>query len=207
MIARRADRKEGQSSDFRDLVKYILDPAKLDPATIRITNCDAETPDDVIAVVKATQKMNARAEGDPTYHLVVAFPPGERPAPDQLADIEEELCAAIGLGEHQRISVGHIDKDHFHVHVAINKVHPENFRFIEPYFDKLKLNAARKRLEIKHGLTRTNHQGQPGRSPPGPRRRPGGARRRSLAIGLDQRQRGSGAARRPRRRGGLARAA
>jgi hypothetical protein len=168
VIAERLDRRTGQPSDFRDLVRYILNPAKLDAATVRIANCDAETPDGAVALVKAAQAQklaNARFKGDPTYHLAVSFPPGERPTPSRLADVEEALCAAIGLGGHQRISGGHVDTEHFHFHVAINKIHPESLRFVEPYYDKKKLNAACERLEVKHGLTRTNHRPAPGKIP------------------------------------------
>ena len=70
--------------------------------------------------------LNVRAKGDKTYHLVVSFPPGEHPTADQLRDIEDELCAAIGLADHQRISAVHTDTDHLHIHVAISKIHPDH---------------------------------------------------------------------------------
>jgi hypothetical protein len=167
VIAHRVVREKGGASGFGRLVAYILNPAKLDAATVKIANCDAETPDDAVRVTEATQRMNTRAKGDPTYHLVVSFPLGERPTPEQLLDIEAELCAAIGLGGHQRISAGHIDTDCFHVHAAISKVCPLSFRFIEPHYDKLKLAAACRRLEARHGLTRTNHGEAPSQTPPG----------------------------------------
>jgi hypothetical protein len=90
---------------------------------IRISNCEAAEPADAIAEIQAVQAMNSRAKGDKTYHLVVSFPPGEKPSETQLRDIEDELCAAIGLADHQRISAVHTDSDHLHIHVAINKVH------------------------------------------------------------------------------------
>jgi hypothetical protein len=138
---------------------YVLDlpggGAKV--GQIRISNCDAAEPADAIAEIQAVQAMNVRAKGDKTYHLVVSFPPGERPSEAQLRDIEDELCAAIGLGDHQRISAVHTDTDHLHIHIAISKVHPDTRRCIEPWYDKRKLMAACDRLEIKHGLTHTDH--------------------------------------------------
>ena len=124
---------------------------------IRITNCAAAEAADAIAEIQATQAMNVRAKGDKTYHLVVSFPPGEHPSEAQLQDIEDQLCAAIGLGDHQRISAVHTDTDHLHIHIAINQIHPATRRYIEPYYDKRKLMAACDRLEISHGLVRTNH--------------------------------------------------
>lgn len=125
-------------------------------AAVRISNCSADSLEMAIAEIVATQKMNVRAKGDRTYHLVVSFPPGERPSHAQLLDIEDELAAAIGFGKHQRISALHTDTEHLHMHVAINQVHPETGACIEPWYDKRKLMAACERLEIKHNLIRTH---------------------------------------------------
>jgi hypothetical protein len=125
---------------------------------VSITNCQAEELEDALAEITATQKRNRRAKGERTYHLVISFPEGERPEPGQLRDIEDELCAAIGLASHQRLSAIHTDTAHLHIHVAINQVHPQTLALIEPWYDKVKLMAACERLEIKHGLQRTSHR-------------------------------------------------
>jgi hypothetical protein len=177
LIAKRIIRTAGKSN-FARLGKYILDNALTDALDftertveyildqkgdqnrvggVRITNCHGETPALAIKEIMATQAMNTRAKGDRTYHLVVSFAAGEKPSQEQLADIEETLCAAIGLGAHQRLSAVHCDTDHLHIHVAINKIHPESFRLVEPYFDQRKLMAACEALEQKHGLIRTRH--------------------------------------------------
>ena len=156
MIAKRILRDTKGRSDFSRLAKYVLtaqgrsDPATwartadyvLDTAhegkkvgTVRVTNCVSEDPAMVVAEIKATQARNTRSKTDKTYHLVISFPPGERPEAGVLRYIEEQLCTSIGFQEHQRISAVHTDTDHLHVHVAINKVHPKSFSNIEPYFD------------------------------------------------------------------------
>jgi hypothetical protein len=124
---------------------------------VRVTNCNTDDPAVATTLIEATQAMNTRSKTDKTYHLVFSFPPGEEPPIDVLRKIEDELVASIGYAEHQRISAVHIDTDHLHVHVAINKVHPKGYQNIEPHFDKLKLMEACERLELEHGLTRTNH--------------------------------------------------
>jgi len=55
----------------------------------------------------------------------------EDPALAQLEDIEHELCHAMGLGDHQRLSVVHLDTGHVHVHLAINKVYPLSHNNVE----------------------------------------------------------------------------
>jgi hypothetical protein len=153
-------KKIGDLRDWKKTADYILDAkgggARV--AAIRVTNCANEEPGLALAEIANVQERNTTSKTDKTYHLIVSFPPGETPTPAQLADIEDGLCAAIGLADHQRISAVHNDKDHFHFHVAINKVHPQTFRTITPYFDKARLQAACIELEKKHGLTPTNHQ-------------------------------------------------
>ncbi len=177
MIAKRVMRPKA-SSDFARLGAYILgegqtakngaaadqtfdyilaDPAGGRVGAVRITNCNAGTSALAIMEILATQSLNKRSRGDRTYHLVVSFEPGERPAPAQIEAIENELCAAIGLSSHQRISALHLDRAHLHLHIAINKVDPATLRCVEPYYDKRKLMKACDELEIKHGLARTNH--------------------------------------------------
>jgi hypothetical protein len=124
---------------------------------VRVTNCNTDDPAAATTLIEVTQAVNTRSKTDKTYHLVFSFPPGEEPALHILHKIEDELVKAIGFEQHQRISAVHIDRDHLHVHVAINKVHPTGFQNIEPYFDKMKLMEACERLEIEYGLTRTNH--------------------------------------------------
>jgi hypothetical protein len=70
--------------------------------------------------------------------------------------IEDRLCEAIGLADHQRLSAIHTDTAHLHVHIAI-KVHPTTRRNIEPYYDKQRLMEACDALEIRYGLQRTDH--------------------------------------------------
>ncbi len=119
---------------------------------LRITNCASDAPEEAVVEVVHLQNLNTRARGDKTYHLVVSFPPGERPSPDQLHVIEGELIGVIGLGEHQRMSAVHDDTEHLHIHIAVNKVHPETLRCIEPYYDKKKLFDACRQLEQRLGL-------------------------------------------------------
>ncbi|MFT4080295.1 TraI/MobA(P) family conjugative relaxase [Rhodomicrobium sp.] len=125
--------------------------------TVRVRNCMSEAPDLAIKEILSVQALNKRSRSDRTYHLVVSFEPGETPTPAQLEDIENELCAAIGLGRHQRISALHLDRAHLHLHIAINKIDSESLRCVEPYYDKRKLMAACVSLELKHGLAQTNH--------------------------------------------------
>ncbi|EPU0222352.1 TraI/MobA(P) family conjugative relaxase [Escherichia coli] len=180
MIAHRINRERKASSPAR-LIKYMvaakggIDPTSwertadyiLDSAngttegekvaSYRVTNCGTDDPADAAILIQATQAANTRSKAEKTYHFVYSFPPGEQPDLETLHAIEDELCAAIGLDEHQRVSAVHIDTDNLHVHVAINKVHPTGLQNIEPYHDQFRLMEACERLEVEHGLQRTFH--------------------------------------------------
>lgn len=182
MIAKRIEPRTGGKSNIARLARYVVNAqGGLDPRSwsrtadymldnnselnekgekvggVRVTNCFTDDPADATQLIKATQARNTKSNKDKTYHLVFSFPPGEQPPLDVLNAIEDELCATIGYADHQRISAVHIDTDHLHVHVAINKVHPTGHQNIEPYYDKKRLMAACEQLEVKYGLERTNH--------------------------------------------------
>ncbi|MGB0849416.1 MAG: TraI/MobA(P) family conjugative relaxase [Thiolinea sp.] len=156
MIAKRQPDRKQQNSDIARLAHYILRTGRAtEVAGINISNCGFDDdPALAIKAIQATQSRNTRSKADPCYHLMISFPEGEKPARDKLEAIEEAFCQAIGLAEHQRISAIHDDTDHFHVHVAINKVHPTTHRMVEPFYDKLKLVECAEQLEIKYNLTK-----------------------------------------------------
>lgn len=160
---------EGDPAGWPALADYITD-ARSDGARVdhvRLTNLDSDDLGPAVKEILVTQALNTRSKADKNYHLVVSFPPGERPTREQLDDIEDELCAAIGLADHQRISAAHDDKDHFHVHIAINKVHPVTYRNVTPGWDHPRLQRTCAELEKKHGLTVTNHGEAVERGPKG----------------------------------------
>ena len=123
---------------------YILDAGNGGEkvAWCRVSNCQSDDPGWAVKEILATQARNTRSRSDKNYHLVVSFPEGEKPTRVQMEDIEDTICAAIGFGEHQRVSAVHQNTDNWHLHVAINKVHPRTFRNIEPGYDHYRLRNA-----------------------------------------------------------------
>ena len=85
------------------------------------------------------------------------WPEGERPTREQMEDIEDRLCEAIGLAEHQRVSAVHQNTDNWHLHIALSSVHPTTFRNVAPFQDHFRLQEACAELELRHGLAVDNH--------------------------------------------------
>jgi hypothetical protein len=90
--------------------------------------------------------------------LILSFRAGERPDDSILAEIECRICEGLGYGEHQRVSVAHDDTDNYHLHIAINKIHPTRLTIHSPYNDHKTLGKLCAALELQYGLEQDNHQ-------------------------------------------------
>ncbi|OAN45561.1 TraI/MobA(P) family conjugative relaxase [Magnetospirillum moscoviense] len=159
MIAKRIDRKPEVRDDFAHLGRYVAAARekgeKLDK--FWIVNCDAGDKladlDLALIEIEATRTLKPGL-ADKTYHLVVSFRPGEEDklTLEQLQDIERSFAQALGYGDHQRVAGTHINTDNFHLHIAVNKIHPATGRCHTPRQDfKILANVARE-MELKHGL-------------------------------------------------------
>ncbi|WP_408072878.1 TraI/MobA(P) family conjugative relaxase [Legionella pneumophila] len=160
MIIRHIPMKKTRLSSFSGLVQYLCNQQNKQERVgkVRLSNCNSIDPIWAVQEVLATQAKNQRATGDKTYHMLISFAPGENPSAQVLQEIEDTVASSIGFKEHQRISVVHHDTDNLHIHVAINKIHPQTFNMIEPYRAYKTFAQAASKLEIELGLQITNHQ-------------------------------------------------
>lgn len=166
MIIRHIPMKKARLSSFSGLVRYIIDPQDKQERVgkIRISNCNSSEPSWAVQEVLATQAQNQRAKADKTYHVLISFAPGEVVSDSLLNLIEDRIISAIGFREHQRISTVHHDTDNLHIHVAINKIHPETLNMIEPYRAYKTFAEVATQLEVEFGLKVTNHHSRKGYS-------------------------------------------
>ncbi len=165
MIAHKIDRKSGQNS-FKALARYVAaakeDNEKL--GDLWIENCElASTIEDLelaIVEIENTQKHNTRVKGDRSYHLVISFAEGEVPDQEAMKDIEKSFATALGFEDHERIIGTHTNTDNYHMHVAINRIHPRTYKVHTPYYDFDALEKTRLEMEVKYGLIRTSARGE-----------------------------------------------
>lgn len=157
MIARSLRMNNATKSNIIRLVSYLTDSQGHDQRVqgIHLTNCDSDTAEWAALEILTTQKQNTKAKGDKTYHLMLSF--HEVPSLELLKKMEEQVCAKLGFEGHQRISVAHGDTENFHLHVAINKIHPTRLTIQEPYYDHTKLAEMCQELEQRYGLIPDNH--------------------------------------------------
>lgn len=148
-------KSEKGTRSARGLIKYITQEEKGLTPDLNFTNLDhCNDVDQAIADFEQLQKFNTRVKGEKTLHLVVSFAPGESPDSETLKDIEHNIAVELGLGKNQRVSALHTDTDAHHLHIAINKIDPENYKSNNLSYSHSKLSKLGSILEKKHGLVR-----------------------------------------------------
>lgn len=115
---------------FRGLVNYLLrgekgtrdNPSRV--AWTDVRNLASDEPELAPRLMRATAAMNRRCQA-PAYHFVISWRHDERPTDDIMRQVADATCADIGLEDFQRLYVAHADTRHHHLHVVVNRVHPE----------------------------------------------------------------------------------
>ncbi|WMJ10091.1 TraI/MobA(P) family conjugative relaxase [Nitrosomonas sp. sh817] len=160
MIAKIIPIKTVRKSNYSALIQYLTDPQGKSEriSQIKVSNCYSDDQTAALIEIQNTQEMNTRAKSDKTCHLVLSFPEGERLSFADLNAIEDRFCDALGFTGHQRFSVVHDDTNNLHVHIAINKIHPQNLTIHNPYYDFIKVAKLCEQIEQEYGLTKVNHE-------------------------------------------------
>ena len=157
MIARRLPSRKDGGDSFRALARYLAAARERGERLDRLWQVNtsaadlAEDLELAIHEIEATQALNIRIRSDRNYHLVIAFR-DERPSPAACRDIERHFAEALGFGEHQRIAATHENTGNYHMHVAINRIHPVTGKGHWPEHDFRTLELACREMEEKHGL-------------------------------------------------------
>ena len=93
-------------------------------AFIAARNLLTDNPRAAAQLMRATAAQSVRCKA-PVYHFLVSWHHNEAPSLEAMRAVADATCADLGLEEHQRLYVGHDDTEHRHVHVVVNRVHPE----------------------------------------------------------------------------------
>ncbi len=107
------------------------------------------------AEMKAVAAQNSRVK-DPVYHVILSWPQSEKPTDDQAFDCALHAMDAVGMAEHQYVFAIHHDTDNVHLHMTVNRVHPDSYNAVYPDRDYFKLDYAMRELELRYGWTHDN---------------------------------------------------
>ncbi len=152
-------RAKSKAAHVRDLTDYIRNPSERnrDEKVLyergRGFLCeehDAQQAEMVALAEEAVKSPN------PVSHWVLSWREGEQPSPAQVEGAVDIFLAELGLSEHQSIYALHQDTDNLHLHVAVNRVHPETLKVLKPNggFDIEAAHRAVARIEHAQGWER-----------------------------------------------------
>ncbi len=154
--ANRLDRPKGR--EFDELVRYVGREDTVDLATGEvIAKAIAIETQGVASLRTAAVEMEAvaaqcrRLRAPADYHLVVSWQEGEHPTSDEAFAAGRHALAALGMESHQYVMAVHGDTANVHLHVAVNRVHPEMYRAVSPFRDYIKLDRAMREIELEQG--------------------------------------------------------
>lgn len=162
IITPKEPRSENAVSRLSNLVPYMLRGKGEERCTWYLArNLDGlhrrEDADLAVEVMELLQDGNVRAKGPKTYHLVISFHPEDRRlTSEELEDVVGRTVRAAGLEGHQYIAVRHSEQEHEHIHVAVNKIHPETLKIHHPYKAINPYQALASVLEEELGLHRVD---------------------------------------------------
>ncbi len=145
---------------------YLHDKKALTTERVAFThteNLPTRDPDKAIKCMAYTamrqQQLKTRAGGSakgrkleqPVYCYSLSWAPGKEPSQEQMIDAARESLKQLGLEGHETLLVGHNDEPHPHIHVIVNRVHPETGIAAPLKKDFLKLSAWAEAFEKRHG--------------------------------------------------------
>lgn len=136
MIAKKIPNSKSGSKARRvaGVANYIVDPER-ENGLEKCVHHEAEnfftdTHEGHIAEMTALAQDAVRSK-DPIDHWVLSWRPEERPSIDQVREAVHIFAEHCCLKGHQTIWGLHDDTKNLHVHIAINRVHPDTLKVIE----------------------------------------------------------------------------
>jgi hypothetical protein len=106
------------------------------------------------AYVRAKNPFRGRKQQKPVYSMSLAWHPtkNKMPTDAQMRSAIDEVIKVLGLQDHQAVIIQHKDTKHPHVHLIVNRVHPETGKFAVLGNDYLKVSRWALEYEKRTGL-------------------------------------------------------
>lgn len=145
----------GSNRSFSGLGRYLVE-AKDGPQEERVAwltsrNLPTDDPQVAVTIMTATARENARVDRA-AYHLEISFDPSDNVNREKMEHVADTLLRDLGLHEHQTLIVAHGDRRHPHVHLLVNRVHPETGRVWNRWQDRTRIQEILRKEERALGL-------------------------------------------------------
>lgn len=139
MIVKKIKYKQSDKSkvwQIGDLVDYIRNPQQVNAhekiAHAGSRNFLSSTHNgqkvEMIALAQESVRSNM-----PVAHWIFSWRETEQPSREQVDELVDIFLERMGLKEHQTVYGLHHNTDHFHVHIAVNRTHPDTLKVIQPH--------------------------------------------------------------------------
>ncbi|MEO6923370.1 MAG: relaxase/mobilization nuclease domain-containing protein, partial [Bryocella sp.] len=140
---------------FGPLAKYLVS-GRSGNETNRVAwtagrNVGTDDPALAAPLMQAAARQSVLVQA-PVYHLTVSFDHQDHVTPAQMQSVIDRVLRDLGLSEHQALMVAHKDREHAHVHVMVNRVHPDTGLAWERWQDRPKIERALRDEEQARGL-------------------------------------------------------
>ncbi len=147
---------EKPTNDFHALASYLIHGNAQPTPASRVAwtiSQNLPTDDPMLAAhfMSATAELSRRCK-NACYHAMIAWHPDERPSAEMMQEIARRTLGLAELGEHQALIMGHGDKAHAHLHMMINRVHPETGRAWSTSHDYRRFDRIMKQLSDEYGF-------------------------------------------------------
>lgn len=152
---------------------YLHDKDALTSERVAFThtlNVHTDSPDRALKVMAWTAMHQAelkRSAGvvatgrkleKPVYTYSLAWAQDQAPSREEMIAAAQDSLKAIGMEDRQAVLVAHSDTQHPHIHVILNRVHPENGKAASTSKDHLKLSKWAEAYEREHGGIRCHQR-------------------------------------------------
>lgn len=147
----------GVGTGFKGAINYLLLGKKEEPnpdraAWTELRNLPTDNPKLAPRLMRATANQSARCR-KPLYHLVLSWREDENPTDEMMRAHVDETLRDLELHDHQAFIAAHKDTRHRHVHLIINRVHPETTRAWSRSMDYARIELSIRRQLEERGLS------------------------------------------------------
>lgn len=114
-------------------------------------NLPTSEPELAATFMRATAGQSDRIQ-KPVYHVALSFDPNDPVDRANMERVADRVLERLGLAEHQALIVAHRDRAHAHLHLLVNRVHPETGKAWERWKDQPVIQEVLREEERALGL-------------------------------------------------------
>ncbi|MFZ5625228.1 MAG: relaxase/mobilization nuclease domain-containing protein [Gemmatimonadota bacterium] len=130
----------GRNGDARDRVAWTAS-----------RNLPTDDPELAATFMRATASQSDRVE-KPVYHVALSFDPSDAIDQPTMERVADRVLERLGLAGHQVVIVAHRDRQHPHLHLFVNRVHPETGKAWERWRDQPVIQQTLREIEREFGF-------------------------------------------------------